>query len=69
MLAAVIVTVVVPEVVTVVLGKEHVTLANALDTVQAKDTVPEKFLYGATVMVAVPEAPGWMLSSVGLEVI
>jgi hypothetical protein len=43
-LAAVIVTVVVPEVVTVVLGKEHVTLANALDTVQAKDTVPEKFL-------------------------
>ena len=68
-LAAVIVTVVLPDVVTVVLGREQVTFASELETEQANETVPVKFLTGATVIVAVLEAPGWMLSTVGLDVI
>lgn len=63
------VTVVLPEVVTVVLGSEQVTSANALETEQLKETVPLKFLYGLTLIVAVPEVPGWMVSVVGLDVI
>lgn len=57
-LAAVTVTVVLPDVVTVVEGTEQVTLAKPLDTAQENETVPLKFLYGLTLMVAVPVAPG-----------
>jgi hypothetical protein len=44
LLAAVMVTVVEPEVVTVVLGTEQVTPTKVLATEQENDTVPVKFL-------------------------
>ena len=49
---------VVPEVLTVVLGTEHVTPAKLLGTAQVKETVPLKPRIEPTVMVAVVEAPG-----------
>ena len=69
LLAAVMVTVVLPEVVTVVLGTEQVTFTRELETAQLNETVPVKFLYGLTLIVAVPEAPGWTVSVVGFDVI
>lgn len=57
-LDAVIVTVVVPDVLTVVLGKEHVTPDKLLATVQAKETVPENPRIEPTVIVEVVELPG-----------
>ena len=66
-LAAVIVSVVLPVVVTVVLGSEQVTLARELETAQENETTPVKFLDGLTLIVAVPVVPGWILSVVGLE--
>ena len=64
------VTVVLPEVFTVVLGTEQVTLADKLDaTEQEKDTVPLKFFIGATVMVELPDVPGATWRVAGLAVI
>ena len=67
LLAAVMVSVVLPEVVTVVLGREQVTLASELETAQENEMGPLKFLYGLTLMVAVPVAPGWIVRVVGLD--
>ena len=59
MLAAVIVTVTVPDVFTVVFGgKLQVTFVRELATEQLKDTGPVKLLCGVTVTVDVPELPG-----------
>jgi hypothetical protein len=49
--------VVVPVVVTVVLGSEHVTFAKLLDTEQLNETAPVKPRKGLTLIVVLPELP------------
>jgi hypothetical protein len=66
-LDAVIVTVVVPEVFTVVLGTLQVTPAKVLATVQEKETVPLKPRIDPTLMVAVVELPALMVAVDMLE--
>ena len=58
LLEAVMVTVVVPDVFTVVVGSAHVTPDRLLGTLQAKDTVPENPRIEPTVIVEVLELPG-----------
>jgi hypothetical protein len=57
LVAAAIVTVVLPEVFIVVDGIEQVTFAKALDTEHLNDTDPLKLFSGAMVIVAVSELP------------
>jgi hypothetical protein len=59
------VTVVVPEVFTVVAGTEQVTPTSP-ETEQEKLTLPLKLLCGATVTVAVADVPVCMLTVAGL---
>jgi hypothetical protein len=66
-LDAVIVTVVVPDVLTVVLGTLQLTPGKVLGTVQEKETVPLKPRMAPTVMVAVVELPAVMVAVVMLE--
>ena len=66
-LDAVIVTVVVPDVLTVVLGTLQVTPDRVLGTVQEKATVPVKPRIEPTVMVAVAEVPLVMVAVDMLE--
>ncbi len=58
LLAAVIVTVVVPDVFTGEFGTLQVTFGRELATEQVNVTFPVKLLCGVTVTVAVPELPG-----------
>ena len=67
MLDAVIVTVVVPDVLTVVLGTLQLTPAKVLGTVQEKETVPLKPRIGPTLIVAVVELPAVMVAVDMLE--
>ena len=67
--AAVIVTVVVPGAVKGPGGTEHVTPYRLLDTEQLSVTLPVKFATVARSIVDVAEAPGWIVSVVGLAVI
>ena len=66
LLAAVMVTVVLPEVLTVVAGTEQVTPTKALETEQVKATVHEKPRIEPTVTVAVVELPAETVVVVGL---
>jgi hypothetical protein len=66
-LDAVIVTVVVPDVLTVVLGTLQLTPAKVLGTVQEKETVPLKPRIGPTLIVAVVELPAVMVAVDMLE--
>ena len=63
-----IVTVVLPEVLTVVAGTEQVTSIKLLETVQVNETLPLKLFCGVTVIVDVAELPGWIVSMAGAAV-